>query len=217
MPSHILAAARRAPPPLAAVIRMAATSEYFAHAPEPVTPAYQRVIHRRGRRGRHTAHGSCMLSDFEQRRLKTIERNNAIMQGMGIPGLVPQELRARAQGAGAAARRRKRAAPPPEEDTRERRRSSRLANAPAIVFTTFDDDEDLGDNRQKSSSKRATALRTEADDGEVRTARAPVWTARCAALRASAARTLRTAAGSNAACRSQLRGRVRRCASTGQQ
>lgn len=111
-----------------------------------------------------------LLSDFEQRRLKTIERNNAIMHGMGIPGLVPQELRARAEGSGAAARRRKRAAPPAEEDTRERRRSSRLANAPAVVFTTFDDDEDLGDSRQKSSSKRATAPRTEADDGEVRTA-----------------------------------------------
>ena len=110
-----------------------------------------------------------LLSDFEQRRLKTIERNNAIMQGMGIPGLVPQELLARAQGSGAAARRRKRAAPPAEEDIRERRRSSRLANAPAFVFTTFEDDEDLGDSRQKSS-RRAAAPRTEADDGEVRTA-----------------------------------------------
>lgn len=114
------------------------------------------------------------LSQFEQQRLLNIQRNNVIMEGMGIPGLVPQELRAGASArarasSGTAARRRKRAAPPAEDDTRERRRSSRLANAPAVVFTTFEEDEDLGDSREKRS-KRATARPATADDGEVRTA-----------------------------------------------
>jgi hypothetical protein len=108
------------------------------------------------------------LSDFEKQRLERIERNNVVMEGMGIPGLVPLELRARASS-GTAARRRKRAAPPAEDDTRERRRSSRLANAPAVVFTMFEEDEDLGDSREKRS-KRATARPATADDGEVRTA-----------------------------------------------
>jgi hypothetical protein len=109
------------------------------------------------------------LSQFEQQRLLNIERNNVIMEGMGIPGLVPQELRAIRASSGTAARRRKRAAPPAEDDTRERRRSSRLANAPAVVFTTFEEDEDLGDSREKRS-KRAIARPATADDGEVRTA-----------------------------------------------
>ena len=109
------------------------------------------------------------LSVFELERLRNIERNNVIMEGMGIPGLVPHELRARASSSGAVARRRKHAAPPAEEDTRERRRSSRLANAPAVVFTTFEEDEDLGDSRAKRS-KKASTRPAEADDGEVRTA-----------------------------------------------
>ena len=111
------------------------------------------------------------LTPFEEQRLRNVARNNSIMEGMGIPALVPQELRMRASaqgggGAAAAARRRKRAAPPAEEDTRERRRSSRLANAPAVVFTTFEEDEDLGDSREKRS-KRASTRPAEADDGEV--------------------------------------------------
>jgi hypothetical protein len=126
------------------------------------------------------------LSHFEVQRLRNIERNNQIMEGMGIPGLVPQELRARTAAGGsgaaaAAARRRKRAAPPAEEDTRERRRSSRLANAPAVVHTTFEEDEDLGDRHEKRS-KRASARPAEADDGEVRSACDHHRVRACAAL-----------------------------------
>ncbi len=108
------------------------------------------------------------LTAFEQRRLETIQRNNDIMRGMGIPALVPQELRAAPRQAAAAKPRRKRpAASPAEADTRDRRRSSRLANAPAPVFTTFDEDEDLGDERVRRGSHAAATTRQPRDDGEV--------------------------------------------------
>ena len=115
------------------------------------------------------------LSRYELQRLANVQRNAVIMEEMGIPGMVPQELRAR-PSAGQAAKRRKRPAPAPEEDSRERRRSSRLANAPAVVFTTFEglgQDEDLGDGRERRS-KKATQ-RPVADDGEVRLAPPPHW------------------------------------------
>lgn len=110
------------------------------------------------------------LTSFEQRRLENIQRNNVIMRGMGIPALVPHELRAGSRRAPEPKPRRKRAAPAPlsEADTRDRRRSSRLANAPAVVFTTFEDDEDLGDERaRRGSHATAGTTRQPRDDGEV--------------------------------------------------
>jgi hypothetical protein len=114
------------------------------------------------------------LTAFETARAENIRRNNQIMEKMGIPGLVPEELRLRAASgrSAGASRGRKRAAADrfAEEVTAGRRRSSRLANVPATVYTTFEEEEDLGDDapaRRRSSSARTTS-HPSSDDALVR-------------------------------------------------
>jgi hypothetical protein len=114
------------------------------------------------------------LSLFEQRRLENIARNNSVLEGMGIPALVPQELRLRAaSGRGASTSRKRRVVEELPSAAQDRRRSSRLANMPAVVFTTFEEDEDLGDAAGAGRASRARAPATKGgapsagDDGEV--------------------------------------------------
>ena len=117
------------------------------------------------------AGGAAELSCFERERLENIRRNNVVLEGMGIPGLVPPELRAaQASRASTAGNRRKRSAAPPEAaDAGDRRRSARLANAPAVVYTTFEENEDLGDaggSGEYRARPAANGRSEQRDDGE---------------------------------------------------
>lgn len=81
---------------------------------------------------------------YEQERAARIRKNNTVLEGMGINGLVPPELRSR--GAARPRPKKPRARPPVDEpELGNRRRSSRLQNQPAVVYTTFEVREDLGD------------------------------------------------------------------------
>jgi hypothetical protein len=114
-----------------------------------------------------------VLTAFEAARIENIRRNNNIMESMGIPGLVPDELRLRAASGrcASASRRKKRrtvADKFADQDTAGRRRSARLANVPATVFTTFEEDEDLGDSREKRTKQASAVRAAEGECGEVR-------------------------------------------------
>ena len=118
--------------------------------------------------------GGLALTAFEKARIENIRRNNEVMEQMGIPGLVPDELRLRrSSGRAAGSSSRKRSRAPDAADATDRRRSSRLANVPAPVYTTFDQDEDLGDVHHSGRGSRTGRHSAVVDDPQTGSAPPP--------------------------------------------
>jgi hypothetical protein len=112
-----------------------------------------------------------MATAYEQQRDARIRSNNAIMEKLGINGLVPAGLRApKGKPVKSKANQGKVTRDVGEEAAR--RRSSRLAHQSAVVYTTFDDNDDLGDHRpskaRRLASERQPRVHPAPDDGEVR-------------------------------------------------
>ena len=114
-------------------------------------------------------------TEYERQRDARIRSNNAVMEKLGINGLVPAGLRA-PKGAKSGSTHRKRARATVPEESLDRRRSSRLTNQAAIVYTTFEEDDDLGDNNRGAKRRqtnpevkaRRPAVHPAPGDGEVR-------------------------------------------------
>lgn len=126
-------------------------------------------------------------TEYEQQRDARIRSNNAVLEKLGINGLVPAGLRAAKGGAKASHRKRARATVP--EDGVDRRRSSRLKNLPAerdgAEVDALSDEDDLGDNRRGARRRQSTeskarrpAVHPAPDDGEVRRAEQSLWLSR---------------------------------------
>lgn len=88
---------------------------------------------------------------YEREREQRIKRNNVALESLGISGLVPTGLRAASKKQKQPRSHRK----AQTEEPADRRRSGRLCHLPAVVHTTFETQEDLGDHGR---SRRAVVV-----------------------------------------------------------
>lgn len=152
---------------LAGPIRSNSTGVQFAHG--CLYAAAKRLSTRRPLAGVQR-----MATLYEQERDARIRSNNAVMEKLGINALVPPALRAQKARLKSAQRKRRTTTSRAEDvDVAGRRRSSRLAQQAAVVYTTFDNDDDLGDHRPSKAravapAKRRPAVHPVPEDGEVR-------------------------------------------------